>query len=144
MAVVDPVGRRRRARRAAAATSAAATRRRDGPFQSPVAHPSVGWALATGLAVAAVYALSIVAHELGHLLAARRSGISVSAVVLHLFGGHVEIDDDDRLTAGRLARIVGAGRCRARSRSTRSRSSLNSLPARMLDGGQMLAAARLW
>jgi len=142
----------------------------------------IGWALVTGLAVALVYALSIIAHELGHLLAARQSGIAVSAVVLHLFGGHVEIDDDDRLTAGRLAWIAGAGplvtaalalACGvaiatlgwpfagapdsesaaevAAGRTLSAAFAINALalatnllPVRMLDGGQLLAAARLW
>jgi len=152
-----------------------------GPLQSAAAHPSIGWALVTGLAVALVYALSIIAHELGHLLAARQSGIAVSAVVLHLFGGHVEIDDDDRLTAGRLAWIAGAGplvtaalalACGvaiatlgwpfagapdsesaaevAAGRTLSAAFAINALalatnllPVRMLDGGQLLAAARL-
>jgi Zn-dependent protease len=153
-----------------------------GPLQSPATHPSIGWALATGLAVALAYALSIIAHELGHLLAARQSGFGVSAVVLHLFGGHVEMDDDDRLTAGRLAWIAGAGLLVTAalalaagvaiaalgwpfSGSPYSESSadvaagqilssvfainafalvMNLLPVRMLDGGELLAAARLW
>ena len=153
-----------------------------GPLLSPAAHPSIGWALATGLAVALVYLLSILAHELGHLLAARHSGVGISAVVLHLFGGHVEIEDDDRLTAGRLAWIAGAGplvtaalalaaggaiavlgwpfagapfsESGAEVAAGRTLSSVfainaialvvNLLPARMLDGGQLLAAARLW
>ena len=45
----------------------------------------------------------------GHLFAARAMGVEVSAVELNVFGGFVEMDDDDRLTAGRLAFIVAAG-----------------------------------
>ena len=71
--------------------------------------PSFGWVLGAGLAVAVVYALSIFLHELGHLVAARLAGAEVSALHLHAAGGHVDIDDDDRLTAGRLAAIAGAG-----------------------------------
>jgi Zn-dependent protease len=153
-----------------------------GPLQSPAAHPSIWWALATGLAVALVYGLSILAHELGHLFAARQSGAGVSAVVLHIFGGHVEIEDDDHLTAGRLAWIAGAGplvtaalalgagvaiaalgwpfsgspysESSAEVAAGRALSSafalnafalvVNLLPVRMLDGGQLLEAARLW
>ncbi len=71
--------------------------------------PGLGWAVAAGLGVAAIYALSVVAHELGHLLAARRAGVHVAAMHLHAAGGYVELDDDDSLTAGKLAAIVAAG-----------------------------------
>jgi Zn-dependent protease len=71
--------------------------------------PSLGWAVAAGVAVAAIYALSIVAHELGHLVAARRAGAGVAAMQLHFAGGYVEVDDDDSLTAGKLAAIAVAG-----------------------------------
>jgi peptidase M50-like protein len=74
-----------------------------------VTHPSTGWVLAAGLGVALVYFLSILAHELGHLIAARAVKIDVAAVQLNFAGGFVEMHDDDRLTAGRLAAIVGAG-----------------------------------
>ena len=153
-----------------------------GPLLSPTPHPSIAWALATGLAVALVYALSIIAHELGHLLAARQSGVAVSTVVLHLFGGHVEMEDEDRLTAGRLAWIAGAGPLVTAALALASGAAIaalgwpfagspysesgaevaagqtlssafainvfalvmNLLPVRMLDGGQLLAATRLW
>lgn len=71
--------------------------------------PSFGWAVAAGVGVAAIYALSIVAHELGHLWAARRAGVDVAAMQLHAAGGYVEVADDDSLTAGRLAAIAAAG-----------------------------------
>jgi Zn-dependent protease len=71
--------------------------------------PSFGWALAAGLGVAAIYVLSIVAHELGHLVAARRAGVDVAAMELNATGGFVEMADDDALTAGGLATIAGAG-----------------------------------
>jgi Zn-dependent protease len=71
--------------------------------------PSLGWAVAAGLGVAVIYALSVVAHELGHLAVARRVGVGVAAMQLHAAGGYVEVDDDDSLTAGRLAAIAGAG-----------------------------------
>jgi hypothetical protein len=41
--------------------------------------------------------------------AARRVGLDVRAVELHAAGGFVELGDDDRLTAGRLAAVAGAG-----------------------------------
>jgi Zn-dependent protease len=74
-----------------------------------VVRASPGWVLAAGAGVALVYALSVLAHELGHLLAARVVGVKVSALQLDAAGGFVEMDDDDRLTAGKLAVIVAAG-----------------------------------
>jgi Zn-dependent protease len=78
-------------------------------FVHTFTRPSLGWVLAAGLAVAAVYTLSVLLHELGHLHAARAVGVDVAAVELDFAGGFVELDDDDRLTAGRLALIVAAG-----------------------------------
>ena len=74
-----------------------------------VTRASLGWVLATGAGVAFAFTLSVLVHELGHLFAARAVGVDVGAVDLNVFGGFVEMDDDDRLTAGRLAFIVVAG-----------------------------------
>lgn len=60
-------------------------------FALPAAEGVVGDGLASvGLALilgAAVYS-SILIHELGHALVARRFGYAVDEIVLHLFGGH--------------------------------------------------------
>lgn len=147
-----------------------------------VTNPSSGWVVAAGLGVALVYALSVLAHELGHLTAARLVGIDVAAVQLHAVGGFVEIDDEDQLTAGRLAWIAGAGPLVtgvlalvagvvltalgwplngvpasetgagvALGRVVSAAFTINLLgvvinllPVRALDGGHLLAAARLW
>jgi Zn-dependent protease len=74
-----------------------------------ITEPALGWIIATAVGTALVYVLSILAHELGHLVAARRHGVEVTAVDLHAFGGSVEHHDDERLTAGSLAAIAGAG-----------------------------------
>ena len=79
------------------------------PMAYTTTHPSTGWAIAAGLGVALVYALSILAHELGHYAAARAFDVEVTAVQLDFAGGYVEMEDDDRLTAGRMAAIVAAG-----------------------------------
>jgi hypothetical protein len=60
---------------------------------SVVHKPSLGWAVAAGVGVAGVYALSILLHELGHLAAAPRTGVEVTALELHAAGGFVEMDD---------------------------------------------------
>jgi len=74
-----------------------------------VTHPSTGWVVVAGLGAALVYGLSVLAHELGHLAAARVVGVEVAAIELHAAGGFVEMNDDDALTAGKLATIAGAG-----------------------------------
>jgi Zn-dependent protease len=74
-----------------------------------IAQPTLGWIVATMVGVALVYTLSILAHELGHLLAARRRGVEFIAVALRPFGGYAEQGDDEPLTAGTLAAIGGAG-----------------------------------
>jgi Zn-dependent protease len=74
-----------------------------------VTRASPGWVLLTGVGVALAFTMSVLVHELGHLVAARAVGVEVGAMDLNLFGGFVEIDDDDRLTAGRLAFIAAAG-----------------------------------
>jgi Zn-dependent protease len=71
--------------------------------------PSPGWVLAGAAATLLAYALSILAHEVGHLGAARAVGVDVTSVNLHGAGGFVEMDDPDHLTAGRLAAIAAAG-----------------------------------
>ncbi len=79
-----------------------------GPLDT-VTRPSTGWVVVAGVGVALVYGLSVLAHELGHLAAARLVGVEVAAVELHAAGGFVEMTDDDALTAGKLATIAGAG-----------------------------------
>jgi Zn-dependent protease len=74
-----------------------------------IIRPSIGWAVLAGVGVALVYALSIVVHELAHLAAARAAGMRVAVVRLIAMGGSVELDDDDALSAGRLAAIAAAG-----------------------------------
>jgi Zn-dependent protease len=79
------------------------------PMAFTTTQPSIGWLIAAALGVALVYALSVVAHELGHFAAARALDIEVTAVELDFAGGYVEMHDDDRLTAGKHAAIVAAG-----------------------------------
>jgi Zn-dependent protease len=66
----------------------------------------------TAFAVAVIAALlffgSIVLHELGHALAARRAGIEVSGIDLFFFGGVMKMSSDSR-TPGEEFRIAAAG-----------------------------------
>ena len=51
---------------------------------------------------------SIVLHELGHALAARREGIGVGGIDLFFFGGFMRADRDSE-TAGEEFRVAAAG-----------------------------------
>jgi Zn-dependent protease/CBS domain-containing protein len=55
------------------------------PRQAPGLEPAAYWSAATGTAVLLLG--SLLAHELGHALLARREGIGVEAITLWLFGG---------------------------------------------------------
>jgi Zn-dependent protease/CBS domain-containing protein len=62
----------------------------------PLDHPGVGrvgaWAM--GLAGALGLFGSIVLHELGHALAARRLSLSIRSITLFIFGGVAEMEDE--------------------------------------------------
>jgi Zn-dependent protease len=55
----------------------------------PATNPGLGSGvyLAMGAAAAIVFALSILAHEFGHALQARREGMTIHSITLWLFGG---------------------------------------------------------
>jgi Zn-dependent protease len=57
---------------------------------------------------AALFFGSIVAHEIGHALAARREGIGVGGIELFFFGGFMRADRDSN-TAGEEFRVAAAG-----------------------------------
>lgn len=128
------------------------------------------WALAV-LAVVGIFA-SIVLHELGHSLVARRFGIEMRGITLHLFGGAAELESEPTsataelwiavagpATSFLLAAIFRLGAVAAAGVSSgdlpvemllRYLASLNLvlaifnlLPAFPLDGGRILRAA-LW
>ncbi len=76
------------------------------PGALPGEAPWLDWLLA---AVAAVLFLgSLLAHELGHALVARRQGIAVDGITLWLLGGVSELRGD-AATPGAEARTTGAG-----------------------------------
>ena len=74
------------------------------------AFPRAGGGLAFGLAVltALLFFASVVVHELGHALVARRNGISIAGIDLWLFGGLARMRSDAR-SAGADFRVAAAG-----------------------------------
>src|SRR5207244_2916641 len=57
---------------------------------------------------AIAYFVSIVLHELGHALAARREGMEVTGIDLWLFGGLAKLNRDSH-TPGEEFRVAAAG-----------------------------------
>lgn len=89
------------------------------PLRVPGFPPAAHWAM--GLAATLLLFLSILLHELGHALVAKRHGIRVARVTLFLFGGVAEIAHDPRrpsvelrmALAGPLVSALIAGGCAA-------------------------------
>jgi Zn-dependent protease len=75
-------------------------------FEDAIVTPGQGF-IATVLA-AALFFGSIVLHELGHALAARREGIGVGGIDLFFFGGFMRADRDSE-TPGEEFRVAAAG-----------------------------------
>jgi Zn-dependent protease len=67
---------------------------------------TTGYVVAVASAVA--FFASLILHELGHALAARRSGIGIAGIDLWLFGGIAKLTRDST-TPGEELRIAGAG-----------------------------------
>ncbi len=67
---------------------------------------TTGYAVAVGSALA--FFASLILHELGHALAARRSGIGIAGIDLWLFGGIAKLSRDST-SPGEELRIAGAG-----------------------------------
>src|ERR671917_1883473 len=77
-----------------------------GNFTTILGDETSGYAAALGAAV--LFFGSIVLHELGHALAARRSGIEVSGIDLFFFGGVMKMSRDTD-TPGREFFVAVAG-----------------------------------
>jgi len=67
-----------------------------------------GLAWGAGLALALLLFASVLLHELGHSLVARRQGIQVNSITLFLFGGIASIDKESK-TPGQAAQVAIAG-----------------------------------
>ncbi|MDO9409205.1 site-2 protease family protein [Patulibacter sp.] len=72
----------------------------------PDASPTVAYALA--VAAALIFFVSLVAHELGHALAARRFGIETQGIELWLLGGVARLSRDSRSPKEEFV-VAGAG-----------------------------------
>jgi Zn-dependent protease/CBS domain-containing protein len=138
----------------------------------PREHPGLTRALAWGMAAASAAGLfsSIVLHELGHGLMARRLGLRIRAITLFLFGGIAEMEDDPPspraellvALAGPVVTVALAAAALLGSLPLRLLAAehaadvlryvfwanlvlllFNAIPAFPLDGGRVLRAA-LW
>lgn len=76
----------------------------------PTAAPGLAaWVyVVTGVAVAAVFLLSLLAHEISHAVVARRSGVPVKGITLWMLGGVAEMEREAD-TPGAELRIAGVG-----------------------------------
>ena len=112
-----------------------------GPAPAPAA-------TCVGLGFVVCLLLSVLLHELGHALTARRYGIGVTGITLELLGGYTEMDRDAPTPAGRPAGLAGrAGRLRwcsassPRSADARAARPDRARPARLPAGA---AATSSW
>jgi Zn-dependent protease len=128
----------------------------------------VGAHWATGLLAALLLFVSVFLHELSHTLVARRHGLGVSAITLHIFGGVSELQDEPRspgmefwiaivgpLTSFALAVLTAVGAWMVQPAAVPAAilgylalvntlvGVFNLVPGFPLDGGRVLRAA-LW
>ena len=78
-----------------------------GSFRSAL-HSSDGVAYLTTVATVLLFFVSLILHELGHAVAARRRGIGVTRIDLFLFGGFTRMSRDTR-TPGEELEVAAAG-----------------------------------
>jgi len=63
-------------------------------FTGGIPHHSVGAAFVMAAAASTLFFGSVLAHELAHALEARRRGVHVAGITLHLFGGVTEMTSE--------------------------------------------------
>jgi Zn-dependent protease len=79
-----------------------------GQFRDALGDASETTAYVVAVVAAACFFLSLVAHELGHALVARRQGIGISGIDLWFFGGLAKMTRDTRSPLEEL-KVAGAG-----------------------------------
>lgn len=77
------------------------------PASAPGASDLVYWCVGFGAAL--TFFACLLAHELAHSIVARRRGVAVQGIVLWLFGGVSQLDDDGTATADAELGIAVAG-----------------------------------
>lgn len=77
-------------------------------YQGSFGDRSLGVTVTMGVAVAALFTLSVLLHELAHALEARHRGIEVGGITLFLLGGATALHDPDRRAADEFA-VAGVG-----------------------------------
>ena len=77
-------------------------------YQRSFGDRSAGVAIAMAAAVAVLFTLSVLLHELAHALEARHRGIEVGGITLFLLGGATALHDPDRRAADEFA-VAGVG-----------------------------------
>lgn len=77
-------------------------------YQGSFTDRTPGVAVTMGVAVAVLFTLSVLLHELAHALEARHRGIEVGGITLFLLGGATALHDPDRRAADEFA-VAGVG-----------------------------------
>src|SRR5579875_1103134 len=105
-------------------------------------HAGWGYWLFALLTAAAFYA-SLLAHELGHALLARRHGVGVRGIVLWVFGGVAQLEGDTPSPRAELE-LAAAGPAVSLALAAAGLGAAAALPAFPLDGGRILRSLLWW
>src|SRR2546423_6447214 len=68
-----------------------------------------GTALVMGVVAAALFGLSVIAHEIAHALEARHRGVPVGGITMYLFGGATEVYSDEVRSPGDEFALTAVG-----------------------------------
>lgn len=79
-----------------------------GDYQVMLGEGSINASFAFGVAASALFFLSIIVHEFGHAIVARRNGIGILGIELWMLGGLASLDRDPA-TPGVEFRVAAAG-----------------------------------
>src|SRR5215216_4065140 len=113
------------------------------PAQVPGLAPAAYWL--AGAAGAGLFLGSLLAHEVGHALVARRAGLRVRGITLWLLGGVAQLEDELAAAALSLAGVPTLAVVVAAwlALGNAALAVFNLLPAAPLDGGRVLRGL-LW